>query len=126
MVKKLINLFNTEIAGVHNAAFLLGGFALLSQVIALLRDRLLASIFGAGIELDIYYAAFKIPDVLFVTVASLVSVSVLVPFIVKSDAKGKRDVGRLINTAFTFFFALVVLVAALLVQPPLELLPLLQ
>jgi putative peptidoglycan lipid II flippase len=114
MVKKLLNLFNTEIASVHNAAFLLGGFALLSQLIALFRDRILASTFGAGIELDIYYAAFKVPDILFVTVASLVSVSVLVPFIVRNDERGKEDVMSLINTIFSFFFVLIIFVAIVL------------
>ena len=114
MVKKLLNLFNTEIASVHSAAFLLGGFALLSQIIALFRDRILASTFGAGIELDIYYAAFKIPDLLFVTIASLVSVSVIVPFIVKSESINKKEVQLFVNNIFTFFFLLIFIVAGIL------------
>jgi putative peptidoglycan lipid II flippase len=114
MVKKLLSLFNTEIASVHNAAFLLGGFALLSQMIALFRDRILASTFGAGIELDIYYAAFKIPDLLFVTIASLVSVSVIVPFIVKSESISKKEVQSFVNNIFTFFFLLIFVVAGIL------------
>lgn len=114
MVKKFLNLFNKEIASVHNAAFLLGGFALLSQLIALLRDRILASSFGAGIELDIYYAAFKVPDFLFVTVASLVSVSVLVPFIVKAEKKGSDEVKNFINIIFTFFLVSIVMVSGVI------------
>jgi putative peptidoglycan lipid II flippase len=83
MVKKFFNFFNKEINGLHEAAYLLGFFAFLSQLLALVRDRLLASTFGAGRDLDIYYSAFRIPDFIFVTVASLVAISVLVPFIIE-------------------------------------------
>lgn len=36
-----------------------------SRGLGLLRDRLLATGFGAGAELDIYYAAFRIPDFIY-------------------------------------------------------------
>jgi putative peptidoglycan lipid II flippase len=63
----------------HSAAYILAAFTLGSSLLAFVRDRLLAHAFGAGHELDLYYAAFRIPDLLFVTVASLVSVYVLIP-----------------------------------------------
>ncbi|NQV12252.1 murein biosynthesis integral membrane protein MurJ [Candidatus Uhrbacteria bacterium] len=47
------------------AAVLLGGTALGSRVLGLIRDRMLAGTFGAGVELDVYYAAFRIPDLIF-------------------------------------------------------------
>ena len=40
-------------------------FSLLSKLIGLLRDRIFASSFGAGDTLDIYYAAFRVPDFIF-------------------------------------------------------------
>jgi putative peptidoglycan lipid II flippase len=67
------------IQGLHQAAYLLAGLTLASQVLALLRDRLFASVFGAGAQLDVYYAAFKVPDLVFALVASLVSAYVLIP-----------------------------------------------
>lgn len=51
-----------EIVSVHAAALVLGGAGMLSRVLGVLRDRLLSGQFGAGRELDIYYAAFQIPD----------------------------------------------------------------
>jgi putative peptidoglycan lipid II flippase len=63
------------------AALFLGLFALLSQLLGLLRDRLLASSVGVGSELDIYYAAFKVPDLLYTTVATLAGVTVLLPYL---------------------------------------------
>src|SRR3989338_7976545 len=81
MVKNILNFLNREITGLHQAAYLLGFFAICSQVLALFRDRMLASQFGAGDTLDLYYSAFRIPDILFATVASIVSISVLIPFL---------------------------------------------
>jgi len=67
MVKRIFNLLHKEVAGLHEAAFLLGFFSVTSQVFGLMRDRLLTHFFGVGGELDVYYAAFRIPDVLFVS-----------------------------------------------------------
>ena len=83
MVRKILGFLYRETNTINQAALLLGLFAFLSQVLAFLRDRLLAHIFGAGSELDIYYAAFRIPDLIFVAAASVVSLSVLIPFIIE-------------------------------------------
>jgi len=60
MVKRIIKLLNREISGLHEAAYLLGAFTFASQLLALVRDRALASFFGAGETLDIYYAALSL------------------------------------------------------------------
>ncbi len=104
---------NREIIGLHQAAFLLGFFALSSQVLALFRDRFLAHNFGAGIDLDIYYAAFRVPDFIFVTVASLVSVSIIVPFLVERLKAGKEEARHFVRQIFSFFFIIIVLVSLL-------------
>ncbi len=83
MVQRLFKFFSQEISGLHEAAFLLAVFALGSKALALFRDRLLAHNFGASAELDVYYAAFRIPDFLYVSLASLVASAVLIPFIVE-------------------------------------------
>ena len=112
MVRKIFNFFNKEINGLHEAAYLLGFFAFLSQILALVRDRMLAATFGAGHQLDIYYSAFRIPDFIFVTVASLVAISVLVPFIIEKVNIGPEESKRFINNVFSFFFLLIFLVSA--------------
>ena len=48
MVKRVTRIFTREVRGLHEAAYLLAAFALLSQVLALVRDRLFAAQFGAG------------------------------------------------------------------------------
>ncbi len=55
-------IFNSRSKTVTFAAFILAVSALISRILGLVRDRLLASRFGAGEELDIYFAAFRIPD----------------------------------------------------------------
>lgn len=74
----------------HEAAYLLAGFAFASQVVGLLRDRILAASFGAGHTLDLYYAAFLVPNFLFSTVASLLSLYALMPVLsrVEEEKKG--------------------------------------
>lgn len=127
MVNRLINFIQREIIGLHEAAYLLGLAAIASQILALVRDRLLAHGFGAGTELDLYYAAFRIPDFLFVTIASLVSASVLIPFLSQkfvaeedvvdgNAARGKigshGEGKKFFDVIFTVFFAAIILAAA--------------
>lgn len=111
MVKRFLNFFNKEVSGLHEAAYLLGFFALLCQLLALVRDRLLAYTFGASHDLDIYYSAFRIPDFIFVMVASLVGISVLVPFIIEKTNISVAESKRFINNVFSFFFLLIIIVS---------------
>ncbi len=59
MIKRI---FKSETKTVGFAAFLIAVSVFVSRVLGLVRDRLLAGRFGAGEELDIYFAAFRIPD----------------------------------------------------------------
>jgi len=58
MVKKVLNILSREFSGLHQAAFLLGTFALFSQILALVRDRMFAHEFGASTTLDIIMQPF--------------------------------------------------------------------
>ncbi len=107
MVRKFISFLGREISGLHEAAYLLGGFAILSQILALVRDRLLAHSFGAGATLDLYYAAFRVPDFLFAIIASFFSASILIPFLSKKLAIDK-DSGREFLSAMFSIFVLVI------------------
>src|SRR5574344_1429274 len=111
MVKKFFNIFNKEIKGLHEAAYLLAFFAFLSQLLALVRDRIFAGTFGAGHTLDIYYSAFRIPDFIFVTVGSLVSLSVMVPFIIDKLKTSESDAKDFIRSIFLFFSVLIIIVS---------------
>lgn len=120
MVKRAIRVIVGSIPGLHKAALSLSVFALFSQLLALLRDRLLAHNFGAGLSLDIYYAAFRIPDLIFVTVASLVSISALVPLFAKKGTLGERHLKDATDSIFTVFsfFIIVFCVVFWFLLPP--------
>lgn len=115
MVRRAFRLMYSEIRGLHQAAYLLALFALGSQMLAIVRDRTLAHTFGAGGELDLYYAAFRIPDLLFVLFASVLSVYVLLPFVdrARTDAGG-GTAARVLGQCFTLFLYVYVVVAGLL------------
>ena len=102
MVGRLLRAVHTEIRGMHEAAYLLAIFALLSQILGLLRDRLLAGQFGVGETLDIYYAAFRIPDFLFVTVASLFSLYAILPVL----ARTHENSARMVESILVWFFVI--------------------
>src|SRR3989344_1174492 len=112
MVSRILRFINKEISGLHEAAYLLAFFTFLSQVLGLFRDRILAHIFGAGLALDTYYSAFRIPDLIFVSVASIVSVSVLVPFIIERLEKSELEIRRFLDSIFSFFFLFIIVVSA--------------
>jgi putative peptidoglycan lipid II flippase len=91
-----------EVRGLHQAAYILALFAIGSQLLAVVRDRLLASLFGAGPELDLYYTAFRIPDLMYVLFASVLSVYVLLP----TEDEGTKAGALVISQVFTLFLIL--------------------
>ena len=105
MVERLLRVFHREWSGLHEAAFLLAGMAVFSQVLGLFRDRLLAHHFGASQSLDIYYAAFRIPDFLYASIASFVAVTVLIPFLLARMEydKGKDSAKIFVDSIFSVF-----------------------
>lgn len=58
-------IFNSQINNITVAAALVAISSLVSRLLGIFRDRILAGQFGASTTLDIYYAAFRIPDLIF-------------------------------------------------------------
>lgn len=115
-MNKILKIFTKDFGNINQAAILLGFFTLLSQILALFRDRFIAHYVGPGIELDAYYAAFRIPDLIFISIASLASITVLIPFIV-GKMKGEevtQESKQFINNIFTVFFITIVFVCSII------------
>src|SRR3989338_1214487 len=110
---RIFRIFGKDYGSVNQAALLLGFFAFLSQVLALFRDRSIAHFIGPTSSLDVYYAAFRVPDFIFISIASLASVTVIIPFITAKMSEGKvTDAARkFLNDVFTVFFIAMVLVS---------------
>ncbi len=74
-------ILHSSASSLHGAALVLGVAAVASQALGLLRDRLFAQNLGVGRMLDIYYGAFRVPDLIYVVIASLFSSTVVIPFL---------------------------------------------
>lgn len=100
MVGKVLEAMTRPIRGLHEAAYVLAGFSVLSQVLALVRDRTFAHLFGAGPILDAYFAAFRIPDLVFAFLTLFVSSFALVPLL---SARQEKEQGVLIGNVLLAF-----------------------
>lgn len=89
-------LWSGETNGLTTAALIVGGASLASRVIGVLRDRVLASSFGAGDTLDAYYAAFRLPDLLYtLVILGALSAGFIPIFAEHLETKGHDDAWRL-------------------------------
>ncbi len=90
MFLKISKIFSREFSGINSAAFVLAISSLLSMALSLYRDRLLVNTLGKGELLDVYFAAFRLPDLLFAIFISLVSSFILIPFLQKKTQEESR------------------------------------
>ena len=108
------NIFNRQITSLHAAALIIGAAGFLSRILGLLRDRLLASKFGAGDILDAYYAAFQIPDALYTLLLIGAASAAILPIFIEYREEGK-DHWRFIQTLLTVFGIFAALAALILI-----------
>lgn len=83
-----------QINSITLAAALVALSSLLSRFLGVIRDRILAGQFGAGEFLDIYYAAFRVPDLIFnLIVLGALSAGFIPIFttLLKKDSQDNQD-----------------------------------
>src|SRR5581483_1224542 len=99
MLNRLKNLENNF--SVSKAAAIVGFFTLLSKLVGLVRDPLLAGKIGVGDTLDIYYAAFRVPDFIFnllvLGTLSVALIPVFTEWLVKDKSKANRVSSSVLN-----------------------------
>lgn len=61
----MLKILNGQSKSITGAALIISGATLVSRLVGLIRDRIFAHYFGAGPIMDAYYAAFKIPDLIY-------------------------------------------------------------
>src|SRR3989338_3530569 len=109
---KLPKIFHADLSDVHHAAFWLVFFGILADILGLFRDRLLAGTFGASRELDIYYAAFRVPDFLYTILLLFTASTAIIPIFLKNFNEDKEKAAELLGSIIIYFsFALLVLSA---------------
>lgn len=113
MLKKFLNSKTTTIA---SAAVVLGAASLVGKIFGLLRERILLGTFGAGRELDIYYAAFRIPDFFYAFfVLGVVSAGFVPVFIGYRNKKEEQNGWRLANSVLNLTGLVMAAVSFLLI-----------
>jgi putative peptidoglycan lipid II flippase len=65
LIRQLLQWSGRPVETLGGAAFIIAFAGVVSRVLGFVRDRLLASSFGAGDVLDAYYAAFRLPDFIY-------------------------------------------------------------
>ena len=104
----LSRFFRLESTGIHQAAFLLALSSIANTVFALFRDRLLAGSFGASRVLDIYYAAFRLPDMLFSLSLFFVASTAFIPLYLEYQGKSPESARRVFGSVITLFLGAIV------------------
>lgn len=112
------SVLNSQTKTITFAAFLLAVSSLISRLLGLFRDRLLAGRFGAGQELDIYFAAFRIPDfvygILIVGGITAAFLPVFSEYFKKEDKSLSDQALEFTNNVLNCFLILLVLICAIL------------
>jgi putative peptidoglycan lipid II flippase len=88
---------------VGGAAIILTIAVLMSRVLGLLRDRLLAGAFGASTSLDVYFAAFRIPDLVYSIIFAGGVIVSLLPLFSDLQNKDKERSWDVINNILNIF-----------------------
>jgi len=92
-----------------SAAALVAVSSLLSRLLGLFRDRLFASHFGAGPELDAYFAAYRIPDLIFNLLVLGTLTAAFLPVFSSYLSKGEEGKKQAFAVAESLFFITVFL-----------------
>ncbi|MCL5435838.1 MAG: murein biosynthesis integral membrane protein MurJ [Patescibacteria group bacterium] len=85
---------------ITRATLIIAFFSLLSRVLGLFRDRIFAASFGAGQTLDVYYAAFRIPDFLFNLLILGTLSAAFIPVFTSYRVKDEPTAWRIANSIF--------------------------
>ena len=83
---------------------LLAFFSVLSLLLAIVRDRLLAMYVGVGPALDVYNASFRIPDLMYGALLAFVTSGTVVPYLTKETRTGHLADPRAKLASLTLFF----------------------
>ncbi len=112
MVRKLLN---HKSKTVLSAAFVLAITALLSRILGLVRDRLLAGRFGAGDELDIYFTAFRLPDLIYSILIMGAISSALIPVFAQYFKKDEKGAWQLIGGLISWCILILIIFSGILI-----------
>ncbi len=105
---------NKKRATIISGAVIIGVASLLSRFLGLIRDRIFADQFGASSMLDSYYAAFRLPDLIFNLLVLGALSSAFVPIFIEYLNKDKKEANQIASTILNISVILLVAISGLL------------
>jgi putative peptidoglycan lipid II flippase len=118
-IKKFWYYISNKKLTISNAALILAITGLISNVLGLYRERLIAGYFGAGHMTDVFYASFRLPDMIFnLLILGALSSAFIPVFVEKITLKRKEEAEEIANSFLNFivlcafFLAVVVFILA--------------
>lgn len=113
--KKSLDLLMKQQNSILSAAFVIMTTVILSQILGLIRQRLLVGIFGASDTLGIYFYASQLPDTLFQLTIAAALTSAFIPVFSNYLAKDKeKEAQGMASTLLTLGFIVFMALAAVL------------
>ncbi len=100
---------------VGNAAVIISTAYLLSRLLGFLRDRLLVAHFGIGPQTSAYYAAFRLPDLLFALLVSGAFAVSFIPVFTSYLQKDEQDVAWRVTTSLLNLLVVGTILGAVLI-----------
>jgi putative peptidoglycan lipid II flippase len=108
----MMRFFKQKTQTITGAALLIGAASFLARILGMVRDRILAGTFGAGDALDTYYAAFRIPDLIYNLIILGTFSAAFIPIFMES--KKKEEGWKFVSNLFNIFGVALVASAAVL------------
>lgn len=112
MIQKLLN---TQTKSISSASLILAVSYVFSAVLGMMRDRLLAGTFGAGNELDVYYAAFTVPDFIALLLIFGATAAAVIPVFSSYLIKSKEEAWKYVSTLLNVFLGFLIIVCLVLI-----------
>jgi putative peptidoglycan lipid II flippase len=112
MIQKFLN---SQTKSISSASLILAISYLLSAVLGLLRDRLLAGTFGAGSELDVYYTAFTVPDFIALILIFGAIGAAVIPIFSGYLIKDKDEAWKYFSAFLNIFLGFLIIICLILI-----------
>ncbi len=107
--RKSLSLLLKRQSNILSAAFVIMATVILSQILGLIRQRLLVAIFGASNTLGVYLASTRLPDFLFQLIIAGALSSAFIPVFSDYLVKGKEKEGHKLASTLLFVSLLIFL-----------------
>ena len=93
-------------SSIEKGAMIIGLATIIGSILGILKNTVLAARFGATRDLDIYFAAFRLPDFLYSLLVFSSLSSSFMPVFAKAIKNGKDDVWSMVSGIFSENFLL--------------------